>query len=333
MTTLHDVARRASVSSMTVSRVINGYSHVRPETRKRVQAAIEAVGYHPNVPARILASGRSRFVGLVPYEDRLPLFTCPFYQEVVQGIETEAAERGYDLFLFTPIPHRRYGPFVAGSMIVDGALLMGVRVARADVTALTAARFPFVIIGRRAIFGPEVSYVAPDYVSGAARATEHLLGQGHRRIGLICEHRRFEPTVEIIRGYQAAMHAHGGICHADLIRAVGCGRAGGRAVMHVLLSLPTPPTGVLATSLPLALGALDALREQRVRVPDDIAVVGFDDGEAAEHAMLPVTMVRLPKFLMGKAAMAVVADQLEGMEEAKHIRLPTELIIRASSGG
>jgi LacI family transcriptional regulator len=103
--------------------------------------------------------------------------------------------------------------------------------------------------------------------------------------------------------------------------------------MHALLSLSTPPTAVLATSLPLALGALDALREQRVRVPDDIAVVGFDDGEAAEHAMLPLTMVRLPKFLMGKAAMAVVADQREGMEEAKHIRLPTELIIRASSGG
>ena len=333
MPTLHDVARRASVSSMTVSRVINGYSHVSPETRKRVQAAIETVGYYPNVPARILASGRSRVVGLVPYEDRLPLFTCPFYQEVVQGIETEAGERGYDLFLFTPIPRRRYGPFVAGSMIVDGAVLMGVRVARADVTALTAARFPFVIIGRRAVFGPEVSYVAPDYVNGAARATEHLLGRGHRLIGLICEHRRFEPTVEIIRGYRAAMHAYGGICHADLIRAVGCGRAGGRAVMHALLSLPTPPTAVLATSLLLALGALDALREQRVRVPEDIAVVGFDDGEAAEHAMLPVTMVRLPKFLMGKAAMAVMVDQLEGIEEAKHIRLPTELIIRASSGG
>jgi LacI family transcriptional regulator len=78
---------------------------------------------------------------------------------------------------------------------------------------------------------------------------------------------------------------------------------------------------------------LDALRDQRVRVPEDTAVVGFDDGEAAEHAQLPVTMVRVPKFLMGKAAMAVVADQLNGIEETKHIRLPTELIIRASSGG
>jgi DNA-binding LacI/PurR family transcriptional regulator len=78
---------------------------------------------------------------------------------------------------------------------------------------------------------------------------------------------------------------------------------------------------------------LDALRDQRVRVPEDTAVVGFDDGEAAEHALLPVTMVRVPKFTMGKTAMAVVADQLDGMEEAKHIRLPTELIIRASSGG
>ncbi len=333
MPTLHDVAQRANVSTMTVSRVINGSSHVSPETRKRVLAAVEAVGYHPNVPARILASGRSRIVGLVPYEDRLPLFTCPFYQEVVQGIETEAAARGYDLFLFTPIRRRRYGPFVANSMIVDGALLMGVRVARADVTALTAAGFPFVIIGRRAVFGSEVSYVAPNYRGGAAGATEHLLGRGYRRIGLICEHQRFEPTVEIITGYQAALRSHRGICDGDLIQAVGCGRASGRAAMQALLSLAPPPTAVLATSLLLALGALDTLRDQRVRVPEDTAVVGFDDGDAAEHAMPPLTMVRLPKFLMGKAAMAVVADQLEGTQEAKHMRLSTELIIRASSGG
>lgn len=327
-----DVAARAGVSRTTVSFVINGRSDVQipAVTWRRVENAARELGYHPHGPARQLAAGASLTIGLVMRQSAEQVAADMNLPNYLWGLAAAARADGYRVLV---------EPLAAGdgtyasllrSRRADGLIVSGPRDDDEELGDLVRDGFPIVIQGSRPdLDAPSVDV---DNRAGAQGAVEHLLGLGHRRIACITNAPlHYTAAAERLQGYIDAMDA-AGLGHDPALRVEGAFEAGsGHAAMAALLR-EVQPTAVFVASDVVAIGALRGLRDAGLRVPADVSVVGFDDIPIAAHVDPPLTTIHLPAGALGETAGRLLLDRIAGRPVPPRTLLPTDLIVRDSSG-
>ncbi|MFE9028210.1 LacI family DNA-binding transcriptional regulator [Streptomyces iakyrus] len=331
--TLEEVAARAGVGRGTVSRVINNAAGVKESTREAVQRAIEELGYVPNLAARSLAGQRTDAVALVLTEPDWRVFAEPFFSEIVGSLGDALTDTGMQLMLTlvrSDTERKRFLEYARGGR-VDGVLLLSVHAGDRLPDMLAEARLPTVMLGRRS--GDEyVSYVDADNVGGARSAVSHLLARGRRAIATIAGPLDMYVAQCRLRGYQDAL-ALAGLTYEESLVAEGdfTEESGSRAMAELLARHPEID-GVLAASDTTAVGALHALRAAGRRVPEDVAVIGFDDFPLAQRTEPRLTTVRQPLEDMGRAMIRLLLEDMEEPSVAyRHVILRTELQVRDSA--
>lgn len=332
--TLDEVAKSAGVSRSTASRVINEDARVSENTRLKVREAVEKLGYRPNAAARSLASHRSGIVSIVIPQAANAVFAEPFFTRLFQGIHDRATELGYHIML--SIRKSDDGDLneqhlnATRGQLLDGLILTSARIDDPALERLLAMELPFVSIGRDPVH-PQVSTVDVDNVGGASAAVTHLIQSGRRRVATITGPQAVIPGVDRLTGYRLALKKYEMPVDKELIVPGEFTRTGGYEAMKALLDLE--PDAVFIASDLMAFGALTALAEAGVRVPEDVAIVGFDDFDASAHTQPPLTTVRQPVYDLGAQAASILIDWIEGRTaSSQHLTLPTELIVRRSCG-
>lgn len=331
--TLEDIAKLAGVSRSTVSRVVNQHPNVRPAVRKRVQEVIQTTGFHPNAAARTLASQRSSMLGLVLPRSVSSFFSDPYFPRLTQGIAQACNQFDYALALFlvgTKEDEQKIFPRVSRKGLLDGLLVQSGQLGDVLIDRLVSTNIPLVIIGRP--FQTEnVSYIDVDNVNAAYNAVSHLIRVGHQRIGLIGGAANSTVSLDRKDGYIKALLERGRDLDAALIAEGDFTEASGYYAMQQLL--PARPDAVFVASDLMAIGAMRAVREAGLMIPDDIAFVGFDDLPLATIPSPTLTTVRQPIVQFGMQAVEILIDLIEnGISPARRFIMDTELIIRESCG-
>jgi len=327
--TIHDVAREAEVSYATVSRVVNNKDSIVPEKRARVQAAMERLGYVPNLQARKLAGGRAQVVGLVLHD-----LWSSYVVEILRGIDEELAAAEYDLMLYTS---RRRAANESAHVtaltqgLAEGLLLLLPHGLDAYVERLQQRHFPFVVIDQAPAQG-NVPAVHATNRQGACDAVRHLLQLGHRRIGFITGDLAVDSARTRLEGYRAALSESG--VHVDPELVVEGDFLAPRALVAAreLLQLRDPPTAIFASNDVSAFSVLDAAHERGLRVPEDLSVVGFDDIPQAAYVRPMLTTVRQPLEDMGRVAARMLLSAMRPPHAVRSgVELPTHLVVRGST--
>ncbi|WP_460775492.1 LacI family DNA-binding transcriptional regulator [Microbacterium sp. GXF7504] len=327
--TIEEVARLAGVSRSTVSRVVNGSESVSPEAVASVRAAIASLNYVPNRAARSLASNRTMAVGVIIPEDTHRFFGDPFFAAIVSGINATIASSPYVLTLY--IASNDPGDKMVGyarSGSIDGAIVVSHHTSDTFVSAI-ASTMPVVYAGRPLSVRPNDYYVDVDNTAGARDAVEYLIGQGRRRIATITGPGSMAAGVDRLAGYRAAMKAAG--LPEVAVEDGDFTAEGGAAAMRRILEGPGLPDAVFVASDLMARGAMSVLQAARVRVPEEIAVMGFDDSQLATNVTPTLTTMRQPSFAQGQTMARVLLELLAGGEPDHATILPTELIVRESA--
>jgi LacI family transcriptional regulator len=330
MATIADVARRAGVTTATVSNVLTGRVVVRPETRDRVEKAIAELDYRPNLIARGLAQGKTRTVALV-----VPTLANPFFAEVVEEVERIAGLHDYQLLLCITHHSTEHGERQLERLArrwVDGFIVVSMAVTSSDVQALSRRGNP-VVLGAwnsdaEAGLLPGVDI---DFHLAGRLATEHLLERGHRRIAAVVE---AEVQQTRLDGYREALALAGLPSSPEYIRTGDSSFESGYVAALALLALPDPPTAIFAGNDWMALGAIEAITGQGRGVPADISIVGVDDIAQAAHAHPPLTTISVPKKELAREAIELLLERLASLEEglARHkIRIEPHLVLRQST--
>jgi DNA-binding LacI/PurR family transcriptional regulator len=331
--TLEQVAALAGVSRATVSRVVNGSPKVSPAVRAQVERAVAKLGYVPNRAARSLVTRRADSVALVVSEPHTRFLSEPFFAGMVRGVSAALAETGIQLLLLVAhdLPDRgRLERHVVGGH-VDGVLLASLHNDDPLPGVLERAGVPAVLVGRPTGTGP-ASYVDADNRGGARQAVDHLARQGRRRIATITGPQDMGVGQDRLDGYHDGLRAAGLAGGDDLVEAGDFTEEGGAAAMGRLLERPGRPVdAVFAASDLMAAGALRTLRAAGRRVPDDVAVVGFEDSAVARYTQPPLTTVRQPIEEMGRQATRLLLAKVAGEAAGMHLILDVELVVRAST--
>ncbi|GGK64481.1 LacI family transcriptional regulator [Planomonospora parontospora subsp. parontospora] len=331
--TLEKVAARAGVSRATVSRVVNGSTHVNPEIRATVMRAVEELGYVPNLAARSLVTRRADSVALVFSEPPTRVFSDdPMFASIIRGVghETEASDKHLVLMLAgSPRGQERIERYTTAGH-VDGVIVASMHGADPLPAALARRGVPVVCSGRPLQAGVQGAPPCVDVenVGGAEQAVGHLVAVGRRRIATIAGPQDMVAGIDRLTGYRNVLR------DSDRRSIVAVGdftRESGVAAMRQLLRDDPGLDAVFAASDMMALGALQALRQAGRRVPDDVAVVGFDDVPAAAYAEPPLTTVRQPLHEMGRELARLVLALASGQDAGAPVILPTELVVRDSA--
>jgi len=325
------VATLAGVSRTTVSFVVNGRADVRipPETRRRVEAAAQELGYHPHGAARQLAGGKSLTVGLVLRQSTEQVVADALLAETLWGLAAAARAQAYRVLVEPLVPGEGTYSELLRTQRADGLVVSGPRDDDRELAELVRDGFPIVLQGSRPdLDAPSVDV---DNRAGARGAVEHLIGLGHRRIGCITNAPlAYTAAAERLAGYRDALEASG-IAFSDRLVVEGSfDAASGHAAMAELLSR-ADPTAVFVASDVVAIGALRGLRDAGLQVPGDVSVVGFDDIPLAEHFDPPLTTVRLPAFSLGEKAGQLLLERIAGRPVPSRTLLATQLVIREST--
>jgi LacI family transcriptional regulator len=330
--TIRQIAKLAGVSRSTASRVLNDHPNVSPEMRERVKKVIAETGYRPDPIARSLSNRRSKIIGLVIPLPISSLLEDPFFPRLMQGISQGCNAHGYTLALFlfhSEEEERELHHRISGNRLLDGVIVTATLTGDPLIPQLIADQTPFVIHGRHE--DSRVSFVDVDNETGAYTAVTHLVRLGRRRIALVSGTPGNLAAGDRQRGYRKALEERRVPVDESLIIHGDFTETSGYEAMQRLLR--HEPDAVFVASDTMALGALRALREADKRVPDEVAVVGFDSLPQAATADPPLTTVRQPIQRAGALAVEMLIDILEnGGEPPRRIILPTELVIRASCG-
>lgn len=332
MSTLSDVAVRAGVSVSVVSRVLSNApsARVSADTRARILAAAAELEYRPNFAARALKSSRTHVIALV-----VPDLTNAIFTELMRGVEEEAMARDYMVLLSRAegIPKAEEAiPRLVGEGRVDGVLVqVGDNMREEDLTVLLSGRVPALLIN--STHRGHVGSVALEDDRAARMATEHLIGLGHRRIGLINGLPQSGTAPRRRAGFLSAMEAAGLNVPAELTTSLGYEPDEGRAALRQLAALPEPPTAVVVANMNAAYGVLAQARELGVAVPDELSVVAIHDAWTAASTWPPLTTVKLPLYELGKAALGALVDRItSGTVADTVVRDPApELVFREST--
>ncbi len=325
--TILDVADKAGVSKSTVSRVLRNSDDVSEETRARVLAAVAELHFQPNMLAGGLRTRRTFSIALI-----IPDIANPFFPEVVRGAQKTADARGYTVILAnTDWLERRERDFIA---LARRNRVEGVLINPASISAreLKQAGCPVVVLGSREGYR-DFDIVGSDTRGGLQLAADHLVSLGHRRIALICGPKDNPAATKRLAIFREVIAAHALAISDEAIAFADFSQEGGYEAAKRLLQLRLPPTAVICGNDLIAFGALTCLHDHGVRIPQDMAVVGIDNIDAAAVTHPPLTTVAKPKFRIGEEAAALLIDRIEAKETSPpQIRLlPTELIVRGST--
>ncbi|PGH41391.1 transcriptional regulator, LacI family [Micromonospora sediminicola] len=328
--TLEAVARRAGVSRATVSRVVNGSTTVAESIQQAVRRAVEELGYVPNLAARSLVTQRTDSIALVMPEAATRVFSDDqVFPGIIRGAaqELEAADKQLVLMLAgSPAGHERVERYTTGRH-VDGVLFASLHGEDPLPGRLARLGIP-VVCGGRPLDGGEVPYVDVDHEGGVATAVEHLIAGGRRRIATIAGPQDMVAGIERLLGYRTA------VTRAGLPELVAFGdftRESGAAAMRELLAADPELDAVFAASDLMAHAALRTLRGAGRRVPEDVAVIGFDDIETAAYTEPPLTTVRQPIVELGRSMTRQLLRIAAGEAVEQALVLPTELVLRDSA--
>jgi DNA-binding LacI/PurR family transcriptional regulator len=329
---MRDVAARAGVSQRTVSNVVNGYVHVRAETRERVQRAIDELRYRPNLSARSLRRGRTGIIALA-----VPEIAAPYFAELADLIQREAVTRGITLLVDQTGADRARELLVLDGYrphVIDGLILSPMTITMEDLKA-QRLEIPTVLLGER-IHHAGVLHVAIDNVAAARRATRHLVDTGRRRIAAVGVERtpnNAGPALRRMHGYLAALDDAGLPADPDLlVTTASWSRSAGRSAVAELLGSGVAVDAMFCFNDVLALGAVRAITDHGLRVPEDVAVVGCDDIEEAAYATPSLTSISPDKATIAKTAVSRLLDQIAGEPvPAEEVTCDFELIVREST--
>jgi LacI family transcriptional regulator, galactose operon repressor len=328
--TLVDVARLAGVDKAVVSRVINADPAlvIRPETRQRVLAAIRELEYRPNVAARSLRTAKARTVGLV-----IPDFANPVYAEIITGAESAALARGHVLVTGSSSSAdagtERYLDLL-GQGRVDGLLLAGAPITKAELAVLSTLRLPWMLVNRHGGRAGQ-RYIILDDEQAATIAVQHLLELGHTRIAHVAGPAGADTARRRQTGYARAMRAAGLTARPEDVAAGDYTPGGGAQATTRLLAAGPAPTAVFVANVASAIGVLNTLRRSGLRVPEDVSVVAVHDLPLAEHLVPALTTVRMPLQLLGARAVELLLATAPDEPVEETVREQTELIVREST--
>jgi len=320
---LQAVARRAKVSTATVSRVINNLDVVRPATRQRVAKAMQDLNYHPNPHARTLAGGKSRTIGMIASN-----MENPFFFDIFQTLEEDAHANGYEVV----VANTGYQP---GKLLSSVRMMISRRVAGLAVIVsemdpalmheLQASKIPAVFYDVGSA-GRHITSIKVNYQRGIELLVEHLYSLGHRRMAFIGHDSALGPTSDRERAFKAALARHSKKLKSVVANSID-GLDGGRQAMRDLLATGFNPTAVVCVNDFMAAGALRELRDRGLRVPHEISVTGYDNIKLSEYCFPELTTVDIPRVKIGH----IVFESLAGAQ-GREIVLDPELVIRTSTG-
>jgi LacI family transcriptional regulator len=353
--TIKDIANLADVSTATVSRVLNQKQDVDPKTRERVLRIMEEQGFVPNIAASGLAGKRSRLLGAL-----VPSLTWPLVPELMRGVGEVVGSTSYELILYsiTDVNHEKDRSDVIdriiGTRLVAGLLAVFPGPSAKHLAELHSPDFPVMLIDDQSKLPENSPWINVDNRLGAYEATRHLIRLGHHRIAHIQGPLRYQVSHDRYQGYCDALHEAGIILDPDLVLEGDFERPSGRVCAHAFFDLPADkcPTAIFAGSDYMAYGAISACEQRDLRVPDDIAVVGFDDNPTSAHMEPALTTVRQPFYEMGRRASEILLALVDAprpvsglnrngrvseasssiFSDSIHIKMPTSLIVRASCG-
>jgi LacI family transcriptional regulator len=324
--TIKDVARMAEVSVTTVSRVLNRKMVVRKETEERIWAAVEALGYRPDFSARALVTGQTRAIGVVVRD-----ICDPFFAPIVHGVTCVANAHDYSSFLsnLSADPSRAFYLQLVREKRVDGIIITTSHIPDEQVSLICKEGVPLVLVNRQM---DDVASICTDNERGGYEITCHLIELGHRDIAYIGVPSYIRSGIPRKAGYQRALGEHGLRLNPDAIVVEENSADGGYRAAQALVSTREKVTAVFCYDDVMAIGAMRAFQEHRMQVPEDIAVVGYDDIPLAAHVSPPLTTVRQATQTMGIRAMQMLIKLMEGEDLAeREVLLQPELVIRRSS--
>jgi len=332
MATLKDVAREADVSVSTVSRVFNNPEKVRPGTRKAVRDAAEALGYTPSRVARRLRlkNGKANMIGLV-----IPDIQNPFFADITRGVEDVARDNDYALILSNSDEDpdkQRLAVNTLKTESVDGVIVPPVSANDPEIHRLMESDIAVVCVDRR-IENAHVDTIVSDNRRGAYKGVTHLIDLGHDRIGFIGGIPRISTSTERREGYEEALRAHDIPVDPALIKEGDSRRERGTYLTNDILDLDNPPTAIFTGNNLTTLGALSAIHVRGLRIPEDVAIVGYDDIPWPMALNPPPTVVDQPGYEMGRRAARILLERLTNPDRAPTtVTLQPKFVVRQSCG-
>jgi len=329
--TLEDIARLSGVSRSTVSRVINYDVNVKEETRQKVLEIIRDINFQPNLAARGLATGRTNVIGVVIPTKVAVIFTDPYFPLLLQGVSSACNNHTYSVMLWLAEPEyeRRMISRILHNGLVDGAVVSSALINDPIVNSLFESKMPFILIGRHP--SKDVNFLDVDNLQAGRKATLHLLRLGYKRVATITGSQDQVAGYDRYQGYLQALQDYDRTIKSELVAKGDFTEEGGYNAMARLI--PQKPDAVFAASDMMAYGAMRAIHEANLRIPEDVAVVGFDDIPASARTTPTLTTVRQPIQHMGSKAVEVLINIIENdIKSTMQMIIDTELVVRESCG-
>jgi len=332
---IKDIARLANVSHTTVSRALNNKSRIRAETKEKILSIARELNYRPDFIARSLVMKRTKTLGLV-----ITTIANPFYTELSKGIEAMAVQLGYNIILCSThsdlSTEKKYIEMLR-SKGVDGIVFSSAHREDPNIVDLAEEGFPIVLVNRRTyhpVVKGKVDYVGVDNVRGGFLAVEHLIRMGHQRIGMLGGSSESSVGLERLEGGKKALSAYGLELKGDYFLEGDFLKESGYQGGKEFLRMSEPPTGIFATNDYMALGTYQAIAEEGIKVPEEMALVGFNDIEFTSMKGIELTTIGQKKYEMGTFAVKTLVERIEGGKggPSEEIILEPELIIRKTCG-
>lgn len=329
--TIRDIAKMAHVSHMTVSRVLNNDPRVREETRNRVLDFVKKTDFKPDARARAFVSKKSNVLGLI-----VSNISNPFYAELARGIEDKARKAGYHVIFSSMQSQYTEVEIYVNFMLdagVDGIIFASARLREPVVKRLIKERFPLVLVNRK-LKGEDFNYVVLDNIKGAYMITQHLINLGYIKIAIITGFSNLFTGIERLKGYKQALKDNGIEFNENYVIQGPFNRTTGYEGAKHFLNIEDRPEAIFGGNDYIAMGVIDAVEELGLRIPEDIALVGFDETEFASNQRIKLTTVDQNKYEMGSLGVQILIDYIE-RKEADYIHkviLEPRLIIRNSCG-
>jgi DNA-binding LacI/PurR family transcriptional regulator len=329
MTTIKDIARKAGVAPSVVSRALNNKYGVKDSTKKLILKLAQEMNYYPNTAARSLVTRKTDTIGIMMAD-----ISEPYYSQLIKGMEYVANQTGYSLLFsnsYESVEHNRVLQKMIFAQRVDGLIIVGSNIQEKNFSmSLFEQDIPFVLVERN-FSDPRVNCIWVDNIAGAYLATKYLIKKGHRKIGHMAGNLYFQVALDRLEGYKKALVEAGIEYSEELVVSGNFVWQSGYESMKDLLKHHPQCTAVFVASDTMAYGALQAITEAGLNVPDDVGIIGFDDLEFSSLTNPPLTTIRQPRYQMGQKAMEVLTDILrDEAENGIKIPLAPELIVRRS---
>ncbi|MBN8251196.1 LacI family DNA-binding transcriptional regulator [Priestia flexa] len=332
--TIKDVANLAKVAPSTVSRVIANSSRISEKTKQRVRAAMEELGYHPNIIARNLANKTTEAIGIVMPSSAGNVFQNPFFPEVLRGISTGAHEKKRAIYMSTGEAEseilREVMQMVQGRR-VDGLILLYSKIDDPVLAYLKEQNIPFVVVGKPFKDSEYITYVDNDNFKAGKEATEYLIELGHNRIAFIGGSLDLVVTIDRLTGYDKAIQGAGIPYRSEYVIHEEFLQEGGKEAVCELLSLEERPTALVVADDLMALGVLNTLDEIGISVPEDMSIISFNNVLIAEMARPALTSIDINIFELGYQAVRSLTKKIEASSQPiESIRIPHSIVTRQS---